>query len=316
MKFTFKDPPLVWREAYIPKPHKPGERRKLTIPNDELMSYQKDIHEYLKACKSLRASPFAHGFVTTRGCMTAVLKHDRMSPLIMGMDVRDFFDNFPLDAVRSRMLSRGIPADVTEHILKVCSYNGHLPQGGPCSPFLTNVGMYETDLCLYKLAKDRGMMFTRYADDLVYSVIPGGKSDTRDEDDRCRSHRDLFYAVDAILHSRLGLRLKRCKNHEIWLTGKEKRQVLGITIRKDGLGYNAPKGFRKKARAMVHNLFRKLKSQNGVPRDADWQKWMEVKGSVLYMDTCRAAGDSSCNGADPQIQEEYWQYLMEVFRCN
>lgn len=47
---------------------------------------------------------------------------------------------------------------------------GHLPQGAPTSPMLANIAMSAADTEFDALASANGMMYTRYADDLVFST--------------------------------------------------------------------------------------------------------------------------------------------------
>ena len=46
---------------------------------------------------------------------------------------------------------------------------GHLPQGAPTSPMLSNLAMIGFDKAMAKIANDSGLIYTRYADDLCLS---------------------------------------------------------------------------------------------------------------------------------------------------
>lgn len=305
--FDFEMPPLDWRVCRIPKPKKPGEYRKITIPNDALKAVQRDILHYLYSVKGLWPSHFAHGFVPHRSINTGAAAHDRMADVILCMDVRDFFDNFPLEPIRKRMREAGVGEHLTEKILTACSYNGTIPQGGPCSPWLTNIGMFEVDLMISSYAKRHGFHFTRYADDITLST-------TFSKDGTCdHGWLFMFYGIDKLLSENLGLHLKFSKNHVIHINGKEKRRITGVVIRKDGLGYNAPVELREKARCMVHNLARKLMDQGGVPKPEDHLQWMRAKGLVTYSDGCRIWGDGEAASADGRVQVRYWKYLEDLF---
>lgn len=313
MIFDFEMPSLEWRVCRIPKPGKPGEFRKITIPNDGLKAVQRRILRFLYKVDGLRPSAFAHGFVPHRNTSTGVSRLNRQASVIACMDVKDFFDNFPLEPIRDRMCKAGIPESLVDKILQACSYKGAVPQGGPCSPALTNIGMFETDLVLGAYAKCLGYTYTRYADDLTFSRLPregSAEKTTRGET------RALFRAVEKILESRLGLHLKHSKDHVIHIDSGQKRQVLGVVVRKDGLGYNAPRGLRRKARAMACNLARKLQQADGVPTKADYAKWAELVGYVRYFDNLRSYGDAEASGADPVIQERHWSYLEGIFGIN
>lgn len=51
-----------------------------------------------------------------------------------------------------------------------CEREGHLPQGAPTSPMLSNLVMCDLDEQLTILAKRSGFKYTRYADDLAFST--------------------------------------------------------------------------------------------------------------------------------------------------
>lgn len=298
---------LEWREARIPKPKKPGEFRQIAIPNDALMQTQRHLlYDYLVKETGLRASPFAHGFVPFHSTITGVRKLPRMSAVILKMDAKDFFDNFPIKAVRRRMLAQGERALLVEKMLTACSYKGRLPQGGPCSPFLTNVGMYDTDCCLAAYAKKHHFVYIRYADDFVFALEEDAPYATTNG---LPKYKWFFKGVSSILEGRLGIRLNPKKNHVIRLNGNGARRVLGVVIRKDGAGYNAPRGMRRMARAMLCNLFRKVCEQNGVPLPDDFGKWAKIKGYAAYFDGLRYGGHGAAGSSDPILQERFWVYL-------
>lgn len=50
-----------------------------------------------------------------------------------------------------------------------CDKQGHLPQGAPTSPMLSNLVMRGVDEQLTKIAAHNGFIYTRYADDLAFS---------------------------------------------------------------------------------------------------------------------------------------------------
>ena len=89
------NPEISWRAAAIPK--KDGRLRYLLIPGDELKQAQRDILDELYRNKNLKVHPCATGFVPFRNTITGVLKHDRDTPLIVQLDIHNFFSDFPCE---------------------------------------------------------------------------------------------------------------------------------------------------------------------------------------------------------------------------
>lgn len=297
---------LSWRVARIPKEDKPGEFRKLTIPNDDLMLVQNDILQYLYTVKELWPTIFAHGFVPCRNTSTGVARHDRLADVFVCEDVKDFFDNFPIKRTEEKMLDV-LPCKLVEKMLAACTYKGHLPQGGPCSPWLTNIGMIDADKMISAFAKKHGFTYTRYADDMTFSQrfdVTGNKPS--------KSYRFLTEGVDKIMREYMQLRLNRKKSHVIRLSGSDARQVTGVVIRKDGMGYNAPSKMRRMVRAMLCNLANKVYRQHGRYDNDDLYEWHKIIGYVRYFDNLRSYGEGDAAYADPVIQPKFWNYLMEV----
>lgn len=300
-----RDIPLDWRECRIPKPKKPGQFRKLAIPNDELKAVQEDILQYLYSLKGIWASGFAFGFVPNRNAIESVARHPRKADIIICMDIKDFFDNFPLQPIRDRLIKGGVSPERTDRILQLCTYKGTVPQGGPCSPWLTNLGMLDADIVISRFAKKQGFTYTRYADDLTFSIDAMAQGQPVK-----KAYVRMFRGVELILKRFLKLRLNYKKSHVIRFHGNKKRQILGVTISKTGDGYNAPKSMRRTIRAEVCNFANKLRNNGGRFAPEDWKQWMHIKGSVLYCDTVRSySATEEASTADPKIQARHWNSL-------
>ena len=116
------------------------------------------------------------------------------------MDLRDFFVSVPSIRVTAIFLTAGYPEPVARLLSGLCTNivptqvihkvtradpNGarralswqnqrpyacpHLPQGSPTSPALANLAAYRFDARLAALSAAAGAVYTRYADDLVFS---------------------------------------------------------------------------------------------------------------------------------------------------
>lgn len=323
LDFTLPD--LSWREACIPK--KSGGVRHIRIPNPDLKECQSNILQYLYSLyydKKIQVASYAHGFIPWRNCATSIIKHSINSEVFLCMDVKDFFDNFPVPPVRNKLLEAGIGELLVDKIITACTCDGSFPQGSPVSPFLTNIGMLDCDLMIAAYAKRHGFVYTRYADDITLSLMPGvevkkvyKKKKTPEDPDILihNPYRDIFYGIETILKTHLGLKLKHKKDHIIFRGSRSKPVILGICIRQDNAGYNADRVLRNNTRAAVFNLAKKIRMQKGVISDEDHRKWMEILGSVQYLDYIRSfSKEEHAATADPVIQEKHWNYLCNKFK--
>ena len=129
----------------------------------------------------------AHGFVPGRSIATNASIHTG-SKLILKMDLRNFFPTVTLPRVRGVFRKAGYREQVatllallcTESEREIIERNGKklfvslgprsLPQGAPTSPGLTNVVCLRMDRRLTGLAKEFGWRYSRYADDLTFSL--------------------------------------------------------------------------------------------------------------------------------------------------
>ncbi len=304
--------PLDWREATIPK--KSGGVRHIRIPNDELKTLQKNILAYLYDLyysKDINISSNAHGFVPYKNTCSSLIKHDITSKVFICMDVEDFFDSFPVSAVRKQLELSGIGPFMVDKILEVCTFNNSFPQGGPTSPYLTNIGMLETDLMLDSFAKANKFVYTRYADDITLSLAPNTEEPSKDP----KHYFKVFHQVNTLLKESLGLKLKWKKNHVIIRGTRSKPQILGIVLRQDNKGYNASRKLRENTRSAVHKLAMKIQNQGGIVRPEDYSKWAEAVGAIQYLDYVRSFSHTDdATTADPRIQEKYFNYLESKFR--
>jgi len=310
-------PPISYQEYHIPKKSK-GVRI-IEEPNAQLKAVQKNILQYLYQCTRagiLPVSHLAHGFIPYRGCMTAVPKHSLRSPVLIGADIHDFFFNFPPEPVAEN-LSFATDGPRVNFIMKCALWRGnypkeHFPQGSPISPYLTNVGMFDVDRMIASYCKKNGIFFTRYADDMLFSIIDGAE-DTPAV--RRMMHEDepfasLFHGVEMILQDHLGLELSKAKSHVMWRYSTCKTQALGITFRQDNKGYNANKRKRRNTRAQLYNLYRKVQAQNGHFEYDDWKEWQSVNGSMNYCNLVRSLSKfPEVAGIDPVFQLSYYNEI-------
>lgn len=154
-----------YRLISIPK--KNGEMRDLTVPDHELKMIQNKIYNcFLKAVRlSPRAKAYVNGGSTYKNAV-----HHRGKAMILKLDIRHFFDNILYSHVKDRVFGPDQYDEKTRVLLtELCTYEGHLAQGAPTSPAISNIVMTRFDMEIGKWCDRMSVDYTRYCDDMTFS---------------------------------------------------------------------------------------------------------------------------------------------------
>ena len=87
----------------------------------------------------------------------------------MRMDIKDFFDSITSVQVHDSLQDLVKTEDAIDIIVKLCTYEGFLPQGAVTSPMLSNIVFRRIDQRILKYCQKFDITYTRYADDLLFS---------------------------------------------------------------------------------------------------------------------------------------------------
>jgi len=139
----------------------------------------------LQAVYFFHRTPAAYGFIGNpvddpepRHILSNAQRHIGCQWLL-NVDMQDFFHLVTQQRIellfRAPLLN--FPEDMARFLAEACCYKGRLPMGAPTSPVLTNLICIPLDQDLLHWANQRGMTYTRYADDLSFS----GKAEIREE---------------------------------------------------------------------------------------------------------------------------------------
>jgi retron-type reverse transcriptase len=93
----------------------------------------------------------------------------------------------------------------------------HLPQGSPCSPALANLCAFRLDIRLHALAESMGAVYSRYADDMVFSG-----------DATLERAMDRFHVQVAAIALEEGFRVNTRKTR--MMRAGTRQQVTGIVV--------------------------------------------------------------------------------------
>jgi retron-type reverse transcriptase len=215
-------------------PKRSGGVRTIEAPTPKLKALQRTIlHRLLNG---LPVHPAAAGFVPGRSIVDNARPHVGQA-VVVNIDLADFFPSVTHQRVEAFFRAIGWSAEASAVLANICTRDGHLPQGAPTSPALSNLANRKLDTRLDKLARKFGGHYTRYADDLTFS-FPAYAAGTR----KVLAHiRTIIEAEGYRIQMKKKVRVQRAHQRQT-ATGL----VVNATV-------NAPRALRRKLRAMRHH---------------------------------------------------------------
>ncbi|BDD09078.1 reverse transcriptase [Fulvitalea axinellae] len=169
-------------------PKKSGGKREISSPKSKL----REAQEWIKDNVLASAVPHAAAVAYRPGMSVAYNAILHMgSKLVIRMDLKDFFPSVKFPRVKGVFRSSGYSEALATVFASVCTDafrvktkmgdkeyyvalgEKALPQGACTSPALTNVLCRKLDKRIANYTKKHGIVYTRYADDLVFSSKTG-----------------------------------------------------------------------------------------------------------------------------------------------
>lgn len=231
-------------------PKKNSGSRTISSPVDDLKCVQRKLADALwmyqakirREDNNLGAN-VSYAFEKGRGIIENASCH-RNKRYVLNLDLKDFFESFHFGRIlgyfeKNRYFLMSHEAAVT--IAQLACFNGHLPQGSPASPVITNLICQALDYHLMQIAKKYRLNYTRYADDLTFSTNNRAFLDTYEKFLKSLS-RQISRAGFSINHEKTRLQYRDAR-----------QEVTGLVVNKK---VNVSKHFYKKTRAMAYSLYR------------------------------------------------------------
>lgn len=157
--------PQHYHPAELPK--RDGTVRHLSVPDPLLKTIQRRIADRLLPL--LPVSPCATAYRCGAGPLRNATPHVG-KPLILKLDIRDFFGSVLYSAVKESAFPAFIYAEPLRVLLTMlCYYDEGLPQGAPSSPTISNLILRDFDQTVGTWCARRDITYTRYCDDLTFS---------------------------------------------------------------------------------------------------------------------------------------------------
>ena len=244
-----------YRRFTIPK--RDGRERAIWAPLPRIKAAQTWVLRNIVERLPVHGS--AHGFLAGRSILTGA-RHHTGSRLIIKMDVRDFFPTFTFRRVKGLFRHAGYREQVSTLLALLCTeaprevvgLNGKthfvslgprcLPQGAPTSPAITNAICLRLDRRLAGFAAKAGYRYTRYADDLTFSLPASHRGDPK--------IRQVLGTVNQIVTDE-GMTIHDGKTRISRPGGRQ--TVTGLVVNGGGPP-RVPRDYRRRLRAAIHNL--------------------------------------------------------------
>lgn len=249
-----------------------GSSRQIWAPIARLKFVQRWIlHEILN---KLTIHGAAHGFVRGNSIVTNAAVHSD-SEILIKLDIKDFFPSINWRRVKGVFRHAGYPEQIATLLAMLCSeaprqivkQNGEtyyvaladraLPQGAPTSPALSNIVCVNLDRRLTGIANKIGLRYSRYADDLTFS-LPADKNRKNQKNDNKESANSehnqligqLLGSVSKILREE-GFVLNNDKTSVIRIGNQQ--SVTGMIVNGDKAP-RVPRNIKRMLRAAIYNL--------------------------------------------------------------
>ncbi len=217
-------------------PKRSGGTREILAPVPELKKLQRQLLRRVLA--KLKAHPNVTGFERNFSIVSNAVPHVDKE-IVIHLDLKDFFTSTTAKRIEQFFRAIGWNSDAAELLTELVTYKGSLPQGAPTSPRLSNLVNFKMDTRLTALAEKFDADYTRYADDLTFSLnrVAG----------EVRAN-EIIHAVKEIardegyaLHMHKKLRISRKHDRQI---------VTGLVVNKK---VNLPRSRRRWLRAVEHH---------------------------------------------------------------
>ncbi|AZL72315.1 reverse transcriptase domain-containing protein [Pseudomonas oryziphila] len=242
-KISYYEPFLI--------PKKSGGTRQILAPKPQLKNLQKKLQDLLEDLFKPHAC--AHGFISERSICTNATPHTRKK-YVFNIDLQDFFSSITFARIFGLLISKpySIEKSVASVVAHLCTVNGHLPQGAPTSPIISNMICRTLDRQLTLLAVANRAAYSRYADDITFSFY-SPQEHTSSELVKFEKNSGNYFALPGEILSQIISRNKfKINPKKTRLQDRFERQIVtGLVVNKK---INVRREFVRTTCAMMHSI--------------------------------------------------------------
>lgn len=266
--------PVSFYEHYIEYrvPKRSGGYRTISAPMPQLKHVQRTILDEI--LNKIPLHDAAHGFAIGRSIRTNAAMHENPF-MIINVDIRDFFPSITYQRVLGLFRALGYSGQISTLLALLTTYTPRrkmkwrgkdvyvskgqriLPQGAPTSPAITNLICRRLDVRFSKLAEKENVTYSRYADDITFSIpqpeIPDNQMDHINE---------KIGKILGMTHKTLqaeGFEVHKKKTRV--LKPRHRQEITGLVVNNGGT--RIPRPWLRRLRAILHNMKKHgIKSQD------------------------------------------------------
>lgn len=144
-----------------------GTERNILCPCIQLKKIQLNILNDLLYDK--RVSVFATAYIKKGNLVDNTIIH-RGYKYILKLDIHNFFENISYVDIFNIYKEYGFSDALCGLLAHLTTYNDYLPQGAPTSPYLSNLVLRNFDYKVGKWCEEHNINYTRYSDDMTFSM--------------------------------------------------------------------------------------------------------------------------------------------------
>lgn len=242
-----------YNDFFIKK--KDGTNRQILSPKFSMKMVQKWILSEI--LEKVSVSEQAMAYIKGQGsCIKKNANYHRYNLYIYEIDLKDFFTAIKRVRVFYVFKNIGYNKMVSNIFANLCTYKGYLPQGGVCSPALSNIICKDLDKRLYTLCSNRDITYTRYSDDLTFS---------------CDNKLSILKVIDVVneIVKEEGFSINPTKTR--LLSPSSHKTVTGITVN-DAI-IKVSKTYKRQIRSKIHFMICSM----------DYSQLYQVRGMISYV---------------------------------
>ncbi len=248
--------PVRYKRYEIPK--RSGGTRLIAQPSKSVKPLQKACISELRKVLPIHSAALAYEVGT--GIKKNANKH-RYNRYLLKMDFTNYFPSIKPDVLLTTFEGHSLAlTDVDKTVLSSLLFwkpsrdhtNLELSIGAPSSPFISNAVMYFFDTAVTEYCRQKGITYTRYADDLAFST----------------NTEDILFELPKFLNDLVqqpSMSFLRFNNDKtVFASKKVNRHITGVTITNDGR-LSLGRKRKRKISSLIHRFsLKQLKSDEEI----------------------------------------------------